>query len=188
METLDEAKIIQSIQAGNAQDFGALYDAYVKKIYNFIYFRTHHKETAEDLTSQVFFKALEKIRQFNLERGSFSSWIYRIARNAVIDQYRTKKDDTAFEDALEVKSSENIENEIDNKNTLREIEKYLHTLKPEQREIIIMRVWDELTYQEISEITEKSEGSLKMMFSRTIAELRKELPLALYIVLIIGSK
>ena len=50
-----------------------------------------------------------------------------------------------------------------------------------------MRVWDELSYQEIAEITGKSIGSLKMMFSRTISDLRRELPLALYIVLIIRS-
>jgi len=133
MQNFDEAKIIQNIQAGNAQDFGILYDAYVKKIYNFVYFRTHHKETSEDLTSQVFFKALEKIRQFNIERGSFSSWIYRIARNAIIDQYRMKKDDAIFEDALEVKKTDDIEKDIDNKNVMAEIEKYLDTLKPEQK-------------------------------------------------------
>ena len=86
----DEFAIVQSCQKGSVEDFGRLYDLYIKKIYNFIYYKTHHQETAEDLVSIVFTKALKKINTFD-NSGTFSAWLYRIARNTVIDHYRTKK-------------------------------------------------------------------------------------------------
>ena len=86
-----EQKLIKDCLGGDLKKFGGLYELYIDKIYKFIYFKTHHKETAEDLVSQTFFKALENIKGFDPSKGKFSSWLYRIARNCVIDYYRTKK-------------------------------------------------------------------------------------------------
>ena len=83
-----EGEILREYQAGNLEHFGEIYDVYIKKIYNFIYYKTHHKETAEDLTSETFRKALSNIKSFDTHRA-FSSWLYRIAQNTVIDHYRT---------------------------------------------------------------------------------------------------
>lgn len=178
---INEQEIIKACQNGELAQFGQLYDAYIKKIYDFIYYKTTHKETAEDLTSQTFFKALEKIKTFSPERGNFSSWIYQIARNTVIDHYRTKKEAIDIEDVWDLAGREDIERDLDLKGKLEKIEKYLGTLKHEQREIIIMRVWQDLSYQEIAAILCKSEASCKMVFSRAIIALRKEMPAHLLI-------
>ncbi len=179
---INEEKIIAKCQAGNLDGFGQLYDKYIKKIYDFIYYKTLHKETAEDLVSKIFFKALENIGKYSPAKGSFSSWLYKIARNTLIDYYRTKKETIDITDVWDLKSDEDIEKDIENKQELDEIKKYLNKLSPEQREIIIMRVWNELSYKEIAEIMDKSEASCKMMFSRTINILRQEMPLELLLI------
>ncbi len=180
-----EQGIIQSCQNGNLEDFSQLYDKYIKMIYNFVYFRTHHKETAEDLTSLAFTKTLEKINSFNYKKGTFSSWLYRIARNTVIDHYRTQKMETNIDDIWDLGSNDDLPRDIETKEKLKKVQEYLNKLQPEQRDLIIMRVWDGLSYKEISEITKKSEAGLKMMFSRAMTKLRKDQALALILLLLL---
>ncbi|PIR75566.1 MAG: hypothetical protein CO030_02135 [Candidatus Magasanikbacteria bacterium CG_4_9_14_0_2_um_filter_42_11] len=75
---------------GDREAFGQLYDLYIKEIYRFVYYKTHQKETAADITADIFVKALHKIDTFDAMKGSFRTWLYTIARSAVIDHYRTK--------------------------------------------------------------------------------------------------
>lgn len=181
----EDKDIIANCQIGRLDDFAILYDKYVKKIYSFIFFKTQHKETAEDLVTQVFIKALENINNFNIGKGTFQAWLYQIARNKVIDHYRTMKKDIDIEDVWDLASDSDIERDIDIKNKLADVEEYLKNLKREQREIIIMRVWQGMSYREIAEALGKTEASCKMKFSRAINTLREEMPLALYIALLI---
>lgn len=174
---INELQIIQECQSGNLDRFAEIYDLYIKKIYSFIYYRTGHKETAEDITSLVFMKSMDKIGSFNSGQGNFSSWLYRIAKNSVIDHYRTKKDTANIDDILDLGQSDNFNNKLDTSLKLEEVKKYLQKFSKEQREIIIMRVWDELSYKEIAEITGKSEGAIKMIVSRIMGSIRKELSL-----------
>jgi len=183
---INEVKIIKKCKAGRLEEFGLLYDKYIIKIYDFIYYKTHHKETAEDLCSLVFLKAVDKIKGFNLEKGTFQAWIYAIARNTVIDYYRTKKNDLDIEDIWDLRGGENIERDTDTRIKLEKVEKYIKELKPWQRDIIIMRVWQGLGYREIAEILNKSEASCKMAYSRAINKLRREMPLALYITFLLN--
>jgi len=184
----DEQIAIQKCQKGDLGKFGILYDKYIKKIYDFIYFKTHHKETAEDLTSQTFFKALNKINSFKLEDGFFSAWLFQIARNTVIDHYRTQKYNLDIDEVWDLSDETDIERDIDTKEKLKDVEKYLEKLTREQREVIIMRIWQEMSYKEIAEATGKTEASLKMMYSRTINKLRQEMPLAIFISMLLLFK
>jgi len=170
----NELDVIQSCQQENYDQFGLLYDNYIKKIYDYLFFRTFHKETAEDLTSLVFTKALENIHQYNKTKGSFSSWLYQIAKNTLIDNTRLKKATENLDMAEHVASKENIEREISSKMELQKVQEYLKTLSEDQRDIVVMRVWDGLSYKEMSEITGKSEAALKMSFSRTVEKMSGE--------------
>jgi RNA polymerase sigma-70 factor (ECF subfamily) len=165
----------------NRDKFAGLYEQYVEKIYRFIYYKTHHKETAEDLTSTTFLKALDNFESFSGEKGKFSTWLYQIARNTVIDFYRAKKTDVSIEDAWGLSGKENIERDIDTLKKLENVKEYLKKLDPEQREIVLLRVWEGMSHKEIAEIMGKTEGSCKVMFSRTINALRQEMPLGLFL-------
>jgi len=165
--------------------FTELYNQYFDKIYRFVFYKIHHRETAEDLVSQVFIKALENLDQFNPKKGLFSSWLYRIARNKVIDYYRTEKKESDITGFWDLKTRESIGSDLENREKLEEIKKYLSGLNSEQREIVVMRIWDGLSYQEISQIIGKKEDNCKMIFSRTIKKLRGEVSLALLIILLL---
>ena len=83
-------QLIEQAKNGNINSFGKVYDSLVEKVYRFIFFKVESRETAEDLTQGVFLKALENIEKYR-KNTSFLAWIYTIARNSVIDHYRTKK-------------------------------------------------------------------------------------------------
>lgn len=186
MDNQEQAAIVRC-QNGDMDAFAELYDLYVKRVYNFIYYRTSHKETAEDLTSVTFTKAFQKIESFKGTQGLFSSWLFRIARNTVIDHMRTSKPTLDLETAVNAKSRDNVAAEAEVRDRLDHVKVYLGELSEDQREIVIMRLWDELSYAEIAGLTGKTEGNCKVIFSRVMQKMQKEfLPILLYILFILN--
>lgn len=181
-----DAQLVASFKDGQVESFGLLYDKYVRKIYDFIYYKTHHKETAEDLCSKVFMKCLENLEKYQEEKGAFSSWLYRIAANTVTDHWRTQKHHSDISDAWDLASEDDLFKDIENKEKFAEVEKLLKRLKPEQRDIVMLRIWSGLSYKEIAEIIGKSENNCKMIFSRTIGNVRSEAILA-FLLLFFGK-
>ncbi len=106
----------------------------------------------------------------------------------MIDYYRTNKPTDDIEAGYEISFKQNIEAEIDAKAQLEKVKKYLNTLPERQRDIILMRVWDGLSHQKISEILEISEGNCKMTFCRAMEKLRTELGTALILYLLLITK
>lgn len=186
----DDGALILALKGGESAAFGELYDRYVGKIYRFVYYKTFVKETAEDITSDVFHKAFERIASFNPEKGNFSQWIYRIARNAVIDHYRTQKKNVPIEDVFDIGENDRTIEEHDVLLTMTHVRTYLEKLSPKQREIITLRIWEEKSYREIAEIVEGTEDSVKMAFSRAMKDLREKCgPLApLFILSVLAER
>ena len=182
---INEQLLIERCQNGNLKYFSEIYDLYVKKIYEFIYFKTHHKQITEDLTSQTFLKSLENIQKYNSEKGKFSSWLYAIARNAVIDHYRTQKHDLNIDDAWDISSDDDIILDTENKEKLKRLKLHLKKLTSDQRDVMILRVWNDMSYKEISEIIGKSEANCKMIFSRATEKIRKEQIFAILLCLLL---
>ncbi|MFH0776252.1 MAG: sigma-70 family RNA polymerase sigma factor [Patescibacteria group bacterium] len=176
---LPENELAARVQKGETQCFGDLYDLFSRKIYAFIFYKTFHRELAEDLTSQTFIKALEKINSFSPKKGSFNTWIYAIARNSVIDHFRTQKKVQNIEDVFDLASNENIATEFTQKSEFAEVHAGLQKISPRQREIIILRIWEGYKFREIAEILGKTEAAIKMDFFRGIKSLKKEIVVAL---------
>lgn len=171
-----ELQLILLCQKGQTQHFTMLYDSYVKKIYNYFYFRTLHNETAEDLTSLTFTKALEKIESFNPDKSAFSTWLYTIAKNSLTDEYRNRKpaeDISAAENIATNLDNQTIENQTDTSMSLEKISELIKNLDPEQKEIVIMRLWEDLSFKEIAQLTGKTEAACKMSFGRTLKKWRE---------------
>ncbi len=183
----DEQALISACQEGDAQAFGQIYDQYIDRIYRFVYYKTLHTETAQDLTSTVFLKALNSVARYDLAKGSFASWLYAIATNTVTDHYRTRTEERSIDDVWDLSTGEDLLVDTDRRLLLESVQEYMHTLNTRQRDILILRLWEELSYQEIAAVMGSSEASCKMLFSRTIKQLRAEMPLAALIALITFS-
>ncbi len=179
-----ESDAIASCQAGNLQDFDALYTAYVDKIYGYLSRRIFSREVAEDLTSITFMKALEGIRSFDPSRGNFQAWLYRIARNSLIDHYRDPARHVEdIENVWDLPGDEFASQSAERKIDAAHLYAALKTLKRDQREIVLLRVWEGLSYKEISAITGKSESNCKVLFCRAVKDLRGKLPSLLILLL-----
>jgi len=186
---MNEQKCIRACKEGKLEYFEELYSQYVKDIYRFVFYRVRNKELAEDITSDVFFKALKAIGSFS-EGQSFRAWIYTIARNTLIDQYRKHKDITSLdnEDTPDVRDeSQDVEKQAHHTLLLEQVQDALKHLSESQRDVVIMRVWDELSYKEIAEITGKTEGNCKMIFSRAVVQMRELVPLSLLLLLLVPT-
>ena len=178
----EELSALEACKRGDPTSFGVLYDQYAAPIYRFIYYKTFSKEVAEDLVSDTFHKALTRIQSYDADKGSFSSWLYRIARNTVIDYYRTRHATVPVEDLFELGADERIPEAHDAVRALERVYDYLNTLSPRQREIITLRVWEGKSYREIADIMESTESAVKMAFSRSIRDLREKCgPIAIMI-------
>jgi len=179
---MNEKQALKSCQQGDLSAFSTLYDQYIDAIYRFIFYKTHHRETAEDLTSVTFMKALENINKYDEGAAGFKTWLYRIARNTVIDHYRTLHPTNDIEDAWGLSGPDDIEGQTDLTLKLEAVKTSLSKLSAEQREIVTLRVWGDHSFKEIAAITGKSEAACKMSFKRTVEKLGKQMALlALFI-------
>lgn len=96
----DEFRLVHQAKSGDSEAFARLYDSCVDRVHRYIYFRVSDDETAEDLTSRVFLKAWENLNRYRSGSSPFIAWLYTIAKNLVIDHYRTQKESVALEDVV----------------------------------------------------------------------------------------
>jgi RNA polymerase sigma-70 factor, ECF subfamily len=182
---MDADRLAERSRLGDREAFGKLYELFAKRIYAYFYYRSFSRETAEDLTSAVFVSALEGLDGFRSRSGGFSAWIYAIARNALADHYRRSSRVEALGDPAagvwDLPDGTDLELEAENRDRWERLKPYLSKLPGEQREILIMRIWDELSYGEIAGIMGKNEGACKMAYSRALSFLRDAMPLSLFI-------
>ncbi len=183
----NEKQLIILCQKGEWENFSPLYDYYVEKIYKFIYFKVKHQENTEDLVSTVFLKAVAALSKFDPEKLYFSAWLYKIAKNVVADYYRFKREESGLDEIWGLKADDDTKKDLEDNERKEEIKKALKKLKPEQREVVILRVWHELTYKEIAQIIKKQETNAKMIFCRAVKNLKYEVPFSLFIYLLISA-
>jgi len=172
-----EEKLIQSAVGGDSSAFGSLYDHYQPAIYRFIAVKVGSREEAEDITHHVFMSAWAKVGTYKHRGHPFSSWLYQIARNMVIDHYRSKRDDVSL-DKLDPDSSiipAVAQSDLSIKLELEKVHLAIKELKPEYQDVIILRFIEDLSLKEVSVILKKSEGAVKLAQHRAIKELKKKL-------------
>jgi RNA polymerase sigma-70 factor (ECF subfamily) len=180
-----ERKWLKRCQQGDKEAFSRLYESYVHRIYDYVYFKTYHKETAEDITSNTFMKAFGRIQQFDLRKGEFIAWLYTIAKNEIHDFYRKKHPSLSLEDIWDIPSGENVEIDAINRENFKSLQSYLQNLPACQRDILMMRIWQDLQFQEIAAILEKSEGQCKMIFYRMIKKMKQEVTANLFLLFVV---
>lgn len=169
-----ENNLINEAQNGKAEAFGQLYDHYTPQIYRYILLKVSNKHEAEDLCHEVFLSAWQNISNYAARGFPFSSWLYQIARNAIIDYYRTRKNNLSFEAIPEdaIKISGVAENNLDTALDIQKIQKALSQIGEEQQDVILMRFMEDLSHKEIAAALDKSEGAIRLIQHRAIKNLK----------------
>ncbi|HEY6204344.1 MAG TPA: RNA polymerase sigma factor [Candidatus Limnocylindria bacterium] len=174
----EDAALAVRASKGDPAAFGTLYDRHVSAVYRYVYYRVRDDAEAEDLTSDVFMKALRAIPRYE-PRQAFLAWLYRIARNAVIDNVRRGGRQVSFEDALlhpEVHNVVDPDLEVlagSDKDTLRTA---LGQLTPLQQEVIVLRFLEGYSTDEIAKLIGKREGTVRGIQFRALGALRQLIP------------
>lgn len=160
--------------------FCDFYEEYYEKIYNYIYFKTGEATNAEDLTCRIIEKVLNNIHRYNAASSSLNTWIFSIARNHLIDYYRSKsRTDSHFEDGQELQITDEVTAgpeaaviEMEQQEVIRDL---LRQLPDTEREIIILKFWGGLKNIEIAAQLGISSSNVNVMVFRTLKKLKKYL-------------
>ncbi len=182
VELKDRSKEVDNlvllVKKGDHDAFSKLYDIFVDPLYRYIYFRVN-QDDVEDLLETVFLKVWENVKKYKKDKkSSFSSWVFRIAHNLVVDYYRSAKIRDYSELKISVPDYKREHNPIKvtqetfNKNVLKGA---LSKIKKSYQDVLVYKFINELSNREISEILKKSEGSLRILQFRALKALRKEL-------------
>lgn len=170
-------ELVNKVQNGDRDSFWDIYDILLPNIYNSIYYKVNQKELAEDLTEEVFIKVWDNLHKFKFSDNiPFSSWVYRISWNLVIDYFRKYKNEVFIDEEFEIKDEnctiEDFRNSTENSYNQKLLSKALARLNPDQRDVIIFKYVNDLDYSEISTIMDKPEWTIRQLHSRTIKALK----------------
>lgn len=164
--------LLQLAKAGDSEAFARLYDDCMDRIYRYIYFRVTDEQTAEDLTSQVFFKAWENLDRCKSTGAPFIAWLYTIARNAVIDYYRTRKNTVALDEASTLASEEPApDEEVEFKFETESLREALQELTHDQRQVVVLKFLAGLSTDEIADRLGKRAGAVRALQMRALQAL-----------------
>lgn len=157
------------------EEFTVYYEKHKTAIFNYILYRVgFNRDTAEDLTSDIFLKAFEHFEKYDRERP-FKTWIFTIAHNHLVNYYIAKKDTLPLEEAIEVvKESSSVSQDTEHSMTVAKILHLVSELPDQQKEIVIMKYVDDMTNEEIAGTLGKEEGTVRTALSRAIASLRNK--------------
>ena len=169
----NEAELAQRASTHDQQAFAELYNAYVDKIYKYIYYKVGNAPDAEDLCEQVFLKAWEAIGRYTWCGYPFSSWLYKLAHNIVVDHYRTRRDTTPLSE-VSVSSPELVdpENMLRKMLDVAELREAIGQLTGEQRQVIALKFVEGYENVEIAQMMNKKEGAIRALQYRALRSLQ----------------
>ncbi|MFQ5421301.1 MAG: sigma-70 family RNA polymerase sigma factor [Anaerolineae bacterium] len=173
---IDESALIE--QAKTDKDaFGQLYERYVDRIYNYVYYRTGNVADAEDLTARIFVRAMQHIGNYQDMGVPFSAWLYRIAHNLVANYHRdrSRRKILSLDDITQWQVNEDgpelLTQIMEDKDALLQA---IRHLPADRQELLILKFVERLSNAEIGDIMGRSEGAIKSLYHRTLLSLRED--------------
>ena len=174
---LDDKDLV-ALASDDKEAFGELYERYLPKMYNYMFYRTGNVHDAEDLTSRLFFRAMSHIDRFE-ERGvPFQAWLYRIAHNLLANWHRDqgRRKIIALDDyvaqSLRAEAPDHVAEAAEEQQHLMQA---VRRLPEDRQQLLLLKFIDRLPNAEIGEIMGKTEGAIKSLYHRTLLALREEL-------------
>lgn len=173
--------LVARAQAGEEQAFAGLYDRYVNSIFAYVYHRVGQRQTAEDLTGDVFVRALRRVTTFRWQGVDFGAWLMTIARNRVHDHFKSARFrleatvDEVF-DSPHAHNPDDPEGTALTEEAAHAVHAALRELKGEQAEVLYLRFLAHMNVAETAQVMNKTEGAIKALQYRALKALEKKLP------------
>jgi RNA polymerase sigma-70 factor (ECF subfamily) len=174
----NEEDVLTRASQGDREAFGLLYERYIDRIFNYVYYRTGNLHDAEDLTARVFQRAMNHIKNYTDRGVPFSAWLYRIAHNLVANWHRdrSRRQEIPINDVPVLPSK----GDHPEKNLVRSQEqdallRYIRRLPAERQHLLILKFVENMSNAEIGAIMGRSEGAVKSLYHRTLLALRDQL-------------
>lgn len=177
-----DEELLPLASQGDLDAFGVLYERYVERIFNYIYYRTGNTYDAEDLTERVFMRAMRHIGNYHDRGLPFSAWLYRIAHNLVANWHRDnnrRKEIPLDEGLFGDYHGEHPEIELLRTEERERLLRVIRCLPDERQQLIILKFVEHLSNAEIGQIMGRTEGAVKSLYHRTLLTMRDEFGVAL---------
>jgi RNA polymerase sigma-70 factor, ECF subfamily len=167
VEVLDDRELVERAKH-DPEAFGCLYDRYVTTVYRYVLGRVKNQFLAEDLTAEVFHRALKSIVHFRWQGITFSAWLFGIARRTVADHFR-RTGREVVRGLPEHLHASDADHEFSDPDLWRAVDE----LPAPQRQVVLLRFCGDFTFRQISRVMGKSEDAVKMLLYRALKKLRK---------------
>jgi len=168
----ETANLVTNAKNGDRQAYGNLYKQYYARIYRYCRINLYNKAVAEDVCQDVFIRAWKALPKFSEKKaGTFQAYLFRIARNLIIDLSRKKKE-TSIEEAENIATDEDIIEDLNRKYEIDSVRNAFAQLKERDRQIIYLRYFEDLSHNEVSKIVGIGEGALRVRTIRLLQRLK----------------
>lgn len=177
MNTLSDNAIMLRVKAGDLDKMGLLFERYHRRLYGFLFHMTYEREASEDMVQHVFYKMLRSCHTFT-GQGEFVAWMFQIARNALKDEVKKNKykkgSGYSLEDLADSLGADGCtpEEALEKKQAKLALYNAMAKLSEDHREVLTLSRLQELKYQEIAQILDISEGTVKVRAHRALQELK----------------
>ena len=174
----NEEDVLSRASQGDREAFGLLYERYIERIFNYVYYRTGNLHDAEDLTARVFQRAMNHIHNYTDRGVPFSAWLYRIAHNLVANWHRdrSRRQEIPLNDLPIVPSKDDRpEATLVRSQEQDSLLRLIRQLPAERQTLLILKFVENLSNAEIGQIMGRSEGAVKSLYHRTLLALRDQI-------------
>jgi RNA polymerase sigma-70 factor (ECF subfamily) len=174
----NEEEVLMLASQGDRDAFGLLYERYIDRIFNYVYYRTGNLHDAEDLTARVFQRAMNHIKNYTDRGVPFSAWLYRIAHNLVANWHRdrSRRQEIPINDVPVLPSKgDHPEKNLVHSQEQDALLKLIRRLPAERQNLLILKFVENMSNAEIGAIMGRSEGAVKSLYHRTLLSLRDQL-------------
>jgi RNA polymerase sigma factor (sigma-70 family) len=170
----DERELVERAKRDPRQ-FGVLYDRHFQQIYRFVYSRVREQTAAEDVTSEIFIKALKAMPRYQDTGRPFSAWLYQIAVNAIADRYRTLRPSQTLDDFHNLSvAGPALEDLATHRDEIRRIWSLVEELPGQQRTALVLKFQEDMKIDDIAVAMGKSPGAVKLLIHRGVSRLRQD--------------
>jgi len=173
-----DERLVERAKSGDAEAFGQLHDRYAESVFRFLYSRLNNRMDAEDLFGEVFLRTWNSLPRYKSQGLPFSAYLFRIARNLLIDHYR-KSNSEKHIDTQDIKASEVLQvspyERLVTKQEIEELKDTLSLLREDYRDVLVMRFISGLSPEETAKAMGRSSGAVRVLQHRALKALRRQL-------------